>query len=162
MSREEYAERQQEEDLIVSPQVPPFEPFTEKELAGKRAVELRMLAREKKIKYFRVMNKRELMIVLTQPERCEEGARIAKARWQHKAVPDPRGDITRLAQEYRGKGVRDLMEEARQKGVKKFRVMTKDQLVTVLSDPAKHDAIQQAVRAKLRAARAAHSAGGAK
>ena len=154
VSREEYAERQQEEGLIVSPDVPPFEPFTEAELAGKNAAQLRMIAREKQIKYFRVMNKQELLIVLTHPERCEDIARVAKARWQHKAVPDPRGDIARLTEEYRKKGVRELMEEARQKGIKNFRVMTKDQLVAVLSDPSKHDEIQQAVRAKLRAARA--------
>ena len=158
VSREEYAEREAEEALIVSPEAPPFTPFTEAELAGRNAAQLRMIAREKQVKYFRVMNRQELLIVLTHPERCEEIARAAKARWQHRPVPDPRGDIARLAEEYRRKGIRELMEEAREKGIKNFRVMTKDQLVQILSDPSKHDAIQQAVRAKLRAARAERGA----
>jgi SPP1 gp7 family putative phage head morphogenesis protein len=149
----ELEERPREEKQIVSAKVPPFKPFTEKELAGKKAAELRMLAREKNIKYFRVMNKSELRIVLTNPGRCEEIARIAKARWHRKTIPDPRAGIARLAGTYRKKGVRELMEAARAKGIKNFRVMTKDQLVTVLSDPSKHDEIQRAVRAKLRAAR---------
>ena len=140
-------------DPVISEKVPWFEPFTESELKGKTAQELRMFARDKQIKYFRVMNKKELLTVLTHPDRCEEIARIAKARWQKKPIPDPTGDITRLTAQFKKKPVRELMEIAHKKGIKNFRVMTKDQLVTVLSDPSKYDEIQQAIRKKLKAAR---------
>jgi len=156
VTRDQYQDLQEHPgraDPVISEKVPWFEPFTERELAGKTSQELRMLAREKEIKYFRVMNKKELLTVLTHPDRCEEIARIAKARWQKKPIPDPTGNITRLAAQFGKKPVRELMEIAKGKGIKNFRVMTKDQLVTVLSDPSKYDEIQRAIRKKLKEAR---------
>jgi len=142
-------------DLIVSAKptnLISFKAVPSSNLSALKTIELREMAKERGIKYFRVMNKEELQVVLTNPDRVEEIAMIAKARWQKLPVPNPKGAITSLEVELNRKSVRALQMEANKKGIKNFRVMNKEQLVRVLSDPSEYDKVQRELKVKLAAA----------
>jgi len=115
-----------------------------------------MLAKDRGIKYFRVMNKQELLTVLQHPEKAVEIGQIARVRWMKKGpkIPlPPKTQVATLTAELERKSTAELMRIAHARNIPNFRVMRKKELLTVLSDPTKYDEIQIAVKARLRAAR---------
>ncbi|MEW6556017.1 MAG: Rho termination factor N-terminal domain-containing protein [Elusimicrobiota bacterium] len=142
------------EQELVNFETSPYEPISREKLIDRSNLELRELAKERGIKYFRVMNKQELITVLSNPSKAIEIGKIARQRWQKQGpqVP-PRTDIKKLADELKEKPVSELMRIAQEKGIKNFRVMRKEELISVLSDPSKYDQIQETVKQRIREAR---------
>jgi len=115
-----------------------------------------MMAKDKGIKYFRVMSKQELLTVLQHPEKAVSIGQIARARWMKtgpKIPVSPKDAIATLTAELEKKSTAELMRMAQAKHILNFRVMRKKELILVLSDPTQYDKIQIAVKARLRAAR---------
>ena len=140
----------------VSFDVEPYTAVPRSSLADKTTLEMREMCKTNGIKYFRVMNREELVTVLTDPSKATEIGQIARARWMKTGpkIPLPaKTQVQVAATELEKKTTAELMQLAHAKNIPNFRVMRKTELVSVLSNPAKYDEIQQAVKARLRAAR---------
>jgi SPP1 gp7 family putative phage head morphogenesis protein len=141
---------------VVSFNTSPYTAIPKGDLIGKTTLQMREMSKTRGIKYFRVMNKDELITVLTNPSKAAEIGQIARARWMKTGIKPPTPTATRitdLAAGYEKKSTAELMRMAQSKHIPNFRVMRKKELITVLSDPSKYDDIQLAVKTRLRVAR---------
>lgn len=162
---ESWAERgfeAQEMGKPITMNVPPFPGYPKSFLREGTNKQLRDMAKRHNIKYFRVMNKEELITVLNDPGQATRIAEIARARWLKKpgapigppkppvpaqvSIAEKRAQLEKLT-------TKELMEKAQSAGISNFRVMRKSELVEVLADPTQNNKLQRAVRARVNAAR---------
>ena len=116
-------------------------------LRGATRLDLKLLARDKDIGYFSIMNSDELKISLLNPARIDEMSKQAIARLGSRpaAQKDPAAIIRSLRTSLRRNKLQTLRGKAKRVGIPNYKVMNRDQLIRGLADPGELPKIQKEI-----------------
>jgi hypothetical protein len=142
---------------VLSPISGPFQAVARTKLNKMDLGQLRGLARERKLKYFRAMNETELRNALANPNKATEISKSVYGRWRKKwgrdgkvNPPPPLG--TRTAKEIaklEKKSLKQLQYLARRRNIANSEIMTREELIKVLGDPKSRNTVQKAVQPRV-------------